>query len=571
MAANDPNPTTTRAVLYAAKSTEDKHGSIPGQLQDGRTLAEREAWEVVGEYQDESVSAYSGNRGEGLADAKAHAERLAREHGSCALIVQHSDRLARGDGIVADHLVEHVLWGRRVGVRWASVQDPQTFDGMGLVYAALMGDRNHEDSKRKSQATRDGKRRRFERGEQVGGPVPDGYAKDWTIKTDRADIIRRIFDRAWEGAADSTIARELNEDGLRTQRNGPFSRRRINDTLSNPFYAGFITRLGEVRPGSHEPLIDRERFTTLQEIRKDRGAKHRGPWSSRPGRSTDRYVLAKLAVCARCGARMYATTDKWDDVTPRKYLCANVARGAGLCDAPKVNAEIVDNAFVDDLRKDILDHDEWVVQMRASRERAQEATEKRLETLTAELRAALSLLGKSEAYLLDRLEKGEDPDLAQRAFDRQKAKVSDIERAIVTREVDRTGEQPGPGDAELDFYLSLRESLRDAIASDEIARVNEKLRTLFASVRIDTTGKGSAFVAPDGGPYIVMKPTLRPDVGVRLSTLRSIDPPPLRQISAPRNGGKHEGPYDAFRGVDTLLEMPDLVVPKTIARHPKAA
>lgn len=32
---------TTPAVIYAAKSTEDKHGSIPTQFQDCRQLAAR--------------------------------------------------------------------------------------------------------------------------------------------------------------------------------------------------------------------------------------------------------------------------------------------------------------------------------------------------------------------------------------------------------------------------------------------------------------------------------------------------------------------------------------------------
>ncbi len=35
------------AVIYAAKSTEDKHGSIPTQIEDCRALAAREGWEVV--------------------------------------------------------------------------------------------------------------------------------------------------------------------------------------------------------------------------------------------------------------------------------------------------------------------------------------------------------------------------------------------------------------------------------------------------------------------------------------------------------------------------------------------
>jgi hypothetical protein len=45
-------------MIYAAKSTEDKHGSIPTQLEDCRQMAEREGWTVVGEFHD-AVSALS--------------------------------------------------------------------------------------------------------------------------------------------------------------------------------------------------------------------------------------------------------------------------------------------------------------------------------------------------------------------------------------------------------------------------------------------------------------------------------------------------------------------------------
>src|SRR5207248_2869553 len=114
------------AITYAAKSTEDKRASIPTQLSDARGLAEREGLEILGEYQDEAKSAYHASRGDGLAQAREHAERLAAEHGSCALIVQHSDRLARGDGIVAQHLVELLLWARKAGVRIRSCQDDTT-------------------------------------------------------------------------------------------------------------------------------------------------------------------------------------------------------------------------------------------------------------------------------------------------------------------------------------------------------------------------------------------------------------------------------------------------------------
>ena len=50
----------TAVVIYAAKSTEDKRGSIADQLKDCREFAEREGWEIVGEFTDENKSAYHG-------------------------------------------------------------------------------------------------------------------------------------------------------------------------------------------------------------------------------------------------------------------------------------------------------------------------------------------------------------------------------------------------------------------------------------------------------------------------------------------------------------------------------
>jgi hypothetical protein len=66
-------------LLYAAKSTEDRRGSIPTQLEECRAAVEGEGQRRhAGEFKDEAASAYSGNRGPGLALALAKAEQLAR-------------------------------------------------------------------------------------------------------------------------------------------------------------------------------------------------------------------------------------------------------------------------------------------------------------------------------------------------------------------------------------------------------------------------------------------------------------------------------------------------------------
>jgi DNA invertase Pin-like site-specific DNA recombinase len=105
------SPRDLAAVIYAAKSTEDKHGSITTQIADCEALAARDGITVVGTYSDEAVSAYKRDRGPGLAAALEHAER-----DGCALVVQHSDRLARGDGKQARHLVEIALWALKADV-----------------------------------------------------------------------------------------------------------------------------------------------------------------------------------------------------------------------------------------------------------------------------------------------------------------------------------------------------------------------------------------------------------------------------------------------------------------------
>jgi DNA invertase Pin-like site-specific DNA recombinase len=102
-----------------------------------------------------------GDRGPELAAALDHTERI-----GAALIVQHSDRLARGDARQARHLIEVYLWSLKAGVALRSVQGDSTFEN--LVMAVVMGERNTEDLRRKSEAVRAGLARRRKQGKFAG-------------------------------------------------------------------------------------------------------------------------------------------------------------------------------------------------------------------------------------------------------------------------------------------------------------------------------------------------------------------------------------------------------------------
>src|SRR5207247_11400371 len=129
------------------------------------------------------------NRGPALAHAMRHAEELAAQEGVAELWAQHSDRLARGDGRSARHVVEVALWGLKCRVAVRTVQDPDTF--RDLLYAVVTGERNYEDSRRKGLASAAGRRRAVERGDYTGAK-PDGYM--WVVEVDASGAVKKRLD-----------------------------------------------------------------------------------------------------------------------------------------------------------------------------------------------------------------------------------------------------------------------------------------------------------------------------------------------------------------------------------------
>lgn len=369
------NAARPRSVIYAAKSTADPNGSIPTQLTDCRALAEQEGLKVVAEYSDEAASGYSANRGSDLARAIEHAERIA----PCALIVQHSDRLKRGDGKTAKHTVEYALWALKHDVKIRSVQDDQTFGD--LLYAVVTGQRNNEDSKRRGAATRAGLRRVFEKGGRIGGPTPDGFEclrelrhdgeveKSYVLDPERASIIQLAFELYESGMGDPSVARELNRRGHRTKTRRLWERRRVGRTLQNHFYAGRIVQYGEghktewrplaeqrVTEGHHVALIEPECFDRclkLRAQRDDAAGSNRSP----RGRPHSNHALGNgLAVHAECGSPMRPRTSTYksqrkDGSRRRTYVCI-------ACDA-RIDAEVADAAVIANLDKYLGDFDAW--------------------------------------------------------------------------------------------------------------------------------------------------------------------------------------------------------------------
>jgi len=354
------------AIIYAAKSSPDERGSIPDQVEKCLAFAEAEGYEVIKVYDEEDVSAYHGERGEELAEALKHVTRL-----GAALIVWHSDRLARGDGETNRHLVEILLDSMRKGYRLRSVEDDRTFESVSS--AAQMGDRNYEDSRRKGAAVSAGLARRRAAGKRVGG---NSYALTWrrnekdereTIPDpDKAPVVDRINAEYLAGRPLLHIVRGLNADGIPSLRNKRWSMCSVVSIIENPLYAGLVRDGDRLIEGQHEAIISRERYEEAMRLRKAKARtqpRGRGP----VGQHLFRQGFLRHA---ECGGGMSPRTERNKDGTLREtYRCNGHYADPASCDLTSVRREPIDTAVYEFFRRVALDVEQTRTQMGAAIER----------------------------------------------------------------------------------------------------------------------------------------------------------------------------------------------------------
>jgi hypothetical protein len=354
------------AIIYAAKSTNDERGSIPTQLSEGTAAAIAEGQQVCGTYHDEAASAYKGNRGDGLARAKTHALALAAEHGACHFWIQHSDRVARGDGIDADHLAEVWYALRRGRVRMRSVDDDHNLED--AIRVVLIGERNHEDSARKAtNVSRGMRRRKVERGLHNGCPHEKlGYRNvrydDGRVKPDTprvidpagARLVRRIFDDALAGISQKQIARDIAAEGIPTPRGGVWSQATIRGILYDPYYAGYFrdtprnhtpTLDEPLVKGQHEAIVTLDEWRRVLEISQQRrrsGDGQRGRTSARPALFTHGHLR-----CGYCGSSMGVRFAPGRKTDWHRYVCRGHERDKHSCPMTPVDAAAVEAMMFD--------------------------------------------------------------------------------------------------------------------------------------------------------------------------------------------------------------------------------
>ncbi len=186
-------------------------------------------------------------------------------------------------------------------------------------------------------------------GQWNGGKVPFGYDYDketgvFSINEEQAAVVRSIFNEYESIASLLSVAKGLNERGLRSRRGIVWNPTTVSIILRNPFYVGtyrynYRGESGGPRnwsvkdesewilvPDHHPAIIDIDQWARVQGMLT-------GNRRNRPGGGTtyqrkNTHIFAGLLRCGYCGNWMNATVDRArsDGWRPSIYACSRKRR-----------------------------------------------------------------------------------------------------------------------------------------------------------------------------------------------------------------------------------------------------
>lgn len=300
-----PPVVPVKYVLYARKSTEQDEKqalSIESQVNEMRTIAERENLEIVDIRREAHSAKDSGQR----PVFKEILEDIRRERFN-GIIVWHPDRLSRnaGDlGTLVDLMDQKLLVQIKTYGQTFTNNPSEKFLLMILCSQAKLENDN------KSINVRRGLKTRVEMG-LWPAPAPTGYLKEkrmdrkceTLIDPDRAPVIKQMFKKvAYEKWSGRKLYHWLKFDlNFKTATgNKNLSLGNIFRILENTFYYGefeYPKKSGNWYKGKHEPIITKELFDLVQAQVKNNEFKTR---------QEKEFAFTKIMRCGLCGSSITA-------------------------------------------------------------------------------------------------------------------------------------------------------------------------------------------------------------------------------------------------------------------------
>jgi DNA invertase Pin-like site-specific DNA recombinase len=328
--------TRTRAVIYTRLSKDDNDDQlgVTRQRTRCRELADQLGWTVVGEYSDNDKSAYNGK-------PRPDFERMltamaAREFD--AVVVWHPDRLHRG----LPDLVRLFAAGPGIEVRSVNAGAQDLGTASGRMMAAMLGTVSGFESEHHAERRREANAQRRAAGKwNREGYTPFAYTRDGELVHDQANALRQAATDVLNGKSLRAITIEWNTRGLLTNLGKQWTNLRLRRVLLNPTYAGLVSYGGKNEAkqildgvtGQWQALWDKDTHYALRDLLTDENRRPSSAVNAVTGRPSWAFVrshmLSGVAVCGRCGAKLYCQPHRDRAST---YVCRAHAHLGRLAD-----------------------------------------------------------------------------------------------------------------------------------------------------------------------------------------------------------------------------------------------
>jgi hypothetical protein len=354
-----------------------------------------------------------------------------------AILIVEPQRLSRGDLEDAGRIIKLFRYSNTIICTPHETFDLRNERDRDIFERELK--RGNEFLEYQKKIMRAGREQSVRNGNFIGSIAPYGYEKiqimegkkkchTLKIYEPEAEIVRMIFDMyVNQDMGRVSIARYLNDMGVKAKKGGLWAQDAIKDMLENEHYIGKVrwnwrktvnivedgeirqvrpkTEIGEylVYDGKHEPIISNELFYGARE---KQGRNHRAKPSTKV-----RNPLAGLLFC-RCGRAMSLRTYKHKDGSERsapRLLCDNQA----YCKTSSCLYDEIIDRVIEVLEQCIQDFEVRI-------QNNTEDSAKHHATLIKRLKSTLEELNKKE---ISQWEKYTEDNMPQHVFDALNAKV----------------------------------------------------------------------------------------------------------------------------------------------------
>jgi len=334
-----------KAVLYVRVSSEEqeKEGfSIPAQLKLLREYADLEGIEIVDEFVDVETAKTAGRSDFGnMVEYLQDQARIKDADERCRMIlVEKTDRLYRNlrDYVTIDELDVDIHFVKENSVISPESNSNEKFmHGIKVLMAKQYVDNLSEEVKK-------GMREKAEQGIWPTGAQtgyrnvvgPDGK-KIIEPDPDIAPIVTKMFEWYATGNYSLEEVGEMGiEAGLPLKRTGNLASV-VQYMLKNPIYYGDFMWKGKMYRGIHTPLVTRELWDKVQEVRKQRRTR-------KPRRSKRDFAFSRMISCGHCGCALVGELKKG------KYVYYHCTYYHGKCPEPYVREEVLEEKLTEMLR-----------------------------------------------------------------------------------------------------------------------------------------------------------------------------------------------------------------------------